>query len=197
MQIDFSEQSKDRLKELPCSAIQLTVHSKIEVRYNQNDDICGACRGKCCKNHPGIYHPGDLGSTEEEVRTSITEGLESGAMTIDWWEGSPVKNVEFDTNGYFVRASSIVDDGPFNGLWYGKCSRLRDDGCELAWSDRPYQCRTLIPDTSHNCTSIDKRSTKRSLSIEWMPYWKWLSDLHGLHLESNGRAEFIAMLRTM
>lgn len=121
---------------------------------------CSECGGECCKRFPGIFHPQDFLDIEKEYDSKI--------MCLDFWEG------EYEDTGvrqpYFVRMRSIKDrDRVANGLWFGECINLGNDGCKLPFERRAAQCIQLVPDESHDCT-VPKEYTKQELVRAWLPY---------------------------
>ncbi len=168
------------------------------ILNNESSEICTACGGKCCKNHPGHTHAmqfiGHLpvDATHKEIDAAIiervTESLKSGIMVVDWWEGDVIDDLEEDEdipclknykwpmapkgNTYLLRARSVVDNDKWkNPLWGGACAHWNSDtGCSLEVSQRPWGCQALVPREDHEGEYGHEGSDKRASAISWRPY---------------------------
>ena len=89
--------------------------------------MCIRCKGECCRLQPGYCLPSDFGS-EAAVRTAVTSGKYTIILLLDSHIMARV-----------VRPHHKEPDRKAG------CVFLRDDGCELAWEERPYGCRMLQP----------------------------------------------------
>jgi len=136
-----------------------------EPAPNEHPDICTECGGECCKQDPGLCHPADFKDLEAALR--------SGDYQIDWWDGDP--------RIYYMRSTVRNAIGSlFHGAWGGKCALLTDGGCRLAWSDRPFACRALVPSANRlmrpcrTAEGLDGLGLKERLVDAWRPMQKAL-----------------------
>lgn len=126
--------------------------------------VCDLCRGLCCKTSAGIYAPEDF---KEKITTPFLIHLLLTKMFT-------IENVgEGDSSEYFLRPKHI-DENPINPEPYGGlCVNWKSDvGCLLSESERPYQCRTLIP-LADGVTCQHKPSDKAlkvNMISRWYPY---------------------------
>ena len=116
---------------------------------NEKPDICGVCRGACCKNCPGSYHPDDVGSTPEELEKGVADLLRTGLAQVDWWEGQPPWP--------FLRPTALdrCADSNRSPTYGGACVLLTASGCRLSFADRPLGCRSLEPAEGMICEKTE------------------------------------------
>lgn len=151
-------------------------------QYQNDNEACAQCGGICCKNSGCGISPDDLGLQElldndslATVKGKIQHLLNTGIVSIDWWEGNPVTNEVDGITGYFLRMRNknapIVDPS-----WGGECLLLQKHGCILLFKNRPKQGRWLIPhkNPKEDCNSL---YDKQQLAIDWMPYNKILEEI--------------------
>jgi hypothetical protein len=97
---------------------------------NERQDICLACQGSCCRGMPGANIPQDFQSLE-----GLFEALKAKTHAI------------YSRNGLLhVRPASEPWE-PVIELISGPrvCKFSSEKGCALAFLDRPFICRSLIP----------------------------------------------------
>ncbi len=129
-------------------------------------NVCSPCGGKCCKHMPGEYMPDDF--AESDMIARISEGLKSGTMSIDWWEGDPEGDLGV-REAYYLRPSvKRYENFIFHGAWGGaECSQLTENGCNLSFEDRPSGCKALVPGhNGYGCTTASGFG-KRAAVIAW------------------------------
>jgi Fe-S-cluster containining protein len=134
---------------------------------------CAVCRGKCCRHYPGIPLPSDF-KKEQLTVEGIVGLVKSGDWSIDWWEGDPRPRGKLSSSFFLRPRTDDKRDNGVYGLWYGRCLFLREDGCRLAFKERPSMCRALKPNLKgEDCRcSLDKRK----IVIAWMPYNKVIGE---------------------
>ncbi|MGL5715825.1 MAG: hypothetical protein ACRCX2_22575 [Paraclostridium sp.] len=129
----------------------------------ENKEICAECGGVCCKHMGCHYSPDDFKDLTYE---GLKSEIDKGCISIDWWEGSILKNREIDSTAYFLRVrnkySPIVDPS-----WDGECLLLRETGCPLSYSERPKGARLLIPNKSGSC---ELKYDKEDCADDWYKY---------------------------
>lgn len=98
-------------------------------------EMCGHCRGKCCRLQPGHCLPSEFGSA-----AAVQAAFNSGKYGI-------ILLLDSDIKARVVRPH-YRDRERQTG-----CVFLREKGCELPWQARPYGCRMLRPKTldSEHC----------------------------------------------
>lgn len=92
-------------------------------------EMCGHCRGKCCRLQPGHCLPSEFGSA-----AAVQAAFNSGKYGI-------ILLLDSDIKARVVRPH-YRDRERQTG-----CVFLREKGCELPWQARPYGCRMLRPKT--------------------------------------------------
>lgn len=141
-----------------------------EIKIYKDYSICAECKGKCCVYMPGCYSPEDFDNniTEELIRSL----LDSGKVSIDWWEGNPSNPDDWSISGYYLRPR-IQGAKIVHPSFGGKCINWTfEKGCELPEEKRPYQCRMLIPNKDQrNCDTLpEDKATKQDIAVKWLPY---------------------------
>jgi Fe-S-cluster containining protein len=139
----------------------------------ENKTLCAECGGVCCKALPGGTFPEDFGMPDE---ARLQAALASGRYAIDWWEGDVTGGERGQT--YFVRPAVKGSEGELRDpAWGGTCTFfIHGTGCELAFSDRPYECRFLEPmplvDGRPKCRMDYPCGVpcKKASAIAWVPY---------------------------
>jgi len=149
---------------------------KLSEKYF-NYQMCSACGGKCCKHIAGSYWPEDF---KEPITTDfILSLLNNGKFAIDWWEGDATGG-DLDVT-YFLRPRH-KNEGAVNGSWGGECINFTEGiGCSLSEENRPYQCRTLIPNYKNgivDCADLpEDKAGKQDCAIAWYPYQSIISEV--------------------
>lgn len=133
----------------------------MNIKNNENFEICKKCGGQCCKNYGGFFHPSDLG--EEITEEVIRKWIDRGDVSIDWYDGYGPKIV----NGYFLRMRHKNGD-ILDPAFKGECVHLTPSGCDLKFDERAYGCKRLVPtDGKEECSgSYDKYEA----ATDWEPY---------------------------
>lgn len=134
-----------------------------------NKRICSDCGGKCCKQAPGLVSPNDFPNQDTMVQ-DIADLLLSGRWAIDWWDGDPRDNGDL-CQVYYLRPAIVHYEGiPQHPSWGGPCTFFNEgSGCDLAFANRPLQCRQLIPNYD-GCTYPSQDYSKKSVVILWIPF---------------------------
>lgn len=150
-------------------------------------EICIRCKGECCKSSPGIYHPNDFGNNESEIKKNIMKRLKEGNIQFDCWEGDP--RDEFQQidgapeyglyRAYHIRPSIVGHLELFYPAWVGACTFLSDNGCSLAFDERPDNCKRLmpLPQEKSRCKIDGVENPKRYYTLLWLPYYYWIDDI--------------------
>lgn len=136
---------------------------------------CAGC-GQCCKNLPGAFLPADLGADASARYVRARELLRSGCYSIDWLERPEGQFV------FFLRPSTVHQppDGIFDPSHYGgQCVFLGSAGCTLPRTQRPAQCKALVPGIPGDCLGL----TKHDVTEAWRADSGWLHTL-GMRLQS-------------
>ena len=137
------------------------------IYFNLN--MCQQCNGACCKRYAGSYIPDDF---KEISAPYIAELLKSGKYAVDWWEGDATGGSLSQT--YYLRPRH-VDEPAIKGSWGGTCVNFTDGvGCSLIETERPYQCRKLIPNFKYgkaDCDTLpEDKADKKECAIAWYDY---------------------------
>lgn len=143
---------------------------------NVDTEACSKCGGKCCKRHPGIYHPEDLAPSMEK---SILTGLLKREISVDCWD----QELEGQSGREFIRPSINYSESPVykdfpeedinrdlivDYTWGGRCSLLTPTGCKLPPEKRPIQCRLVEPGSVTKCKNTSP--SKQQLALAWSPF---------------------------
>ena len=141
---------------------------KIYTKY----DVCGKCKGACCKTYAGIYSPEDF--TNSVTIDYVTALLLTKRFSVDFNDAVfPTSNVpSFTDKNYFIRPRHIDEsDLSIRG---GICVNWDyEKGCKLSETDRPYQCRMLIPLINEGVACSHKKEDKAGtleMANRWKPY---------------------------
>lgn len=153
----------------------------MEIKNNENKELCAKCGGKCCKTYAGAYHPDDF---NHELTDAWLQDLLEGnhaypdgkpiLVSIDWAEG--VKDGP-DGRGYFLRprhaGGDIVDPS-----WGAECYHLTETGCDLSFDERPWRCKLKEPSECFTWFTSKPGTSEKGESMEaWRPYWDKLHKL--------------------
>jgi hypothetical protein len=127
--------------------------------------VCDLCKGACCKTYAGIYAPEDF---NRKITTAFLIHLLLTKMFT-------IESMDDGTDSDYYLRPRYFEEEPINPSLYGGgvCINWNGDvGCLLSESDRPYQCRTLIPlpeRGSCNYKPSDKAS-KSDMVKRWDDY---------------------------
>lgn len=133
----------------------------LEYRANEQCAICG---GRCCKLMACHYSPMDFKDLSFD---GLKAEIEKGKISIDWWEGAIPQ--------YYLRARNV--DAPIvDPSWGGVCVHLTEDGCALAFEERPLGGRSLEPRRKFTGRCVP-HYTKEECKDEWAPYAETLVNL--------------------
>lgn len=134
---------------------------------HENHTLCAACAGRCCKQLPGAALPTDF---ELPTTHKLFTALVDGRWTLDWWEGDPRPGKAELDQAYFVRPAILGYEGElYHPAWFGVCTFLQPNGCELLADARPWGCRILEP--GNPCILHSEFSTcKQAAAIAWLFY---------------------------
>jgi len=131
-------------------------------------DMCKKCGGLCCLKMSGSYIPSDF-KTEITIEF-IVKLLDSGKYSVDWWEGDVLDNDLVDRS-YYLRPRHI-DSPSIDPSFGGICNHWKTNtGCSLPESDRPHQCRMLVPAFEIGCVAHPlSKATKKDCAIAWYEF---------------------------
>ena len=147
----------------------------IDLEITINPNLCASC-GRCCSFRPGRSLPSDWGETDDEIARRLRIALENGNYTNDPWEGDPRPGMDEHGQVAQIRPAGRDYVGQLMHAPYWEevpCVFLGEAGCTLAFAERPYQCRALMPGMNtetgeRNCETIGMSA--RDLAIAWVPY---------------------------
>ena len=132
---------------------------------NEDKDTCSKCGGECCKGMPGLYHPDDLfnGMPDVEIKEKIISMLMQGNVVITY--------IELDNKRINLLAAkaSLARNNWFMWDNFGRCVNLSDTGCRLSATDRPRECRELVPAVDTKCKPAPSFD-RGNLLDEWSIY---------------------------
>jgi hypothetical protein len=135
---------------------------------NENKTICSACGGRCCNTMGCHYSPDDIG----EIRVdNIMSHLNTGNVSIDWWEGDVFEKDR--SHVYYLRARH-KHAGILDGSWGGRCRLLTEEGCSLPFEKRPKGGRAVIPAEDFKCKGL---YSKRQCCEDWYKYQDVLDNI--------------------
>ena len=134
------------------------------ISANEDQSTCSSCGGECCKWMPGMYHPEDLfsGMSDLQIKQKILDMLQSN--------NTVVTHGELDNKRVYV----LTPSAGRHRSWYnmdnfGTCANLSDSGCRLSAQDRPFECRTLVPNKDRKCKPSSDFN-RDELLLEWSIY---------------------------
>lgn len=148
---------------------------KIYTKY----DVCGKCKGACCKSYAGIYAPEDFGNNISV--DYITALLLTKRFVIDFNDAIyATDNVPTVTEkNYFIRPRH-VDEAVLEVSRSGVCINWsHNSGCSLSEEKRPYQCRMLVPLIEYGTPCKYKSEDKASepdMAERWKSYQHIIKD---------------------
>jgi Fe-S-cluster containining protein len=140
---------------------------KVTEYFNYSN--CKKCGGRCCQSMAGSYHPDDFKAHPVINACLIKLHLHTGKYAIDWWEGDPTDGKRQKT--YYLRPRH-KNEPAIKGSWGGHCIHwTAKKGCDLKESERPYECRMLVPKPTFQCSTLAKdKADKKNCAIAWYPY---------------------------
>lgn len=164
------------------------------IPNNENKEICAKCGGQCCKNCGCGFSTKDFKG--EITKEKILRLLETGAVSVDWWEGDPREDLaphledyyipkyadkEKTSRGYFLRIKNIKAN-TYDPAFFGTCILLKEDGCPIDFEHRPYQGKALIPKDDNMFLggffiTCDSDYSKQECALEWFQYYDILDQL--------------------
>lgn len=124
---------------------------------------CTKCKGRCCRQMPGICHPDDIARMfpANLFLDSINKALKTKKFCIDWYEDSHGGN-------HYMRPSVKGSEGVvYHPAWYGECVFLTHTGCSLGFETRPFTCKTLKPSDDKECISSIEENEKLFMAKIW------------------------------
>jgi hypothetical protein len=146
------------------------------VQNNENKEMCSVCGGKCCNTLPGNAHPRDFGfetKSREQILEELIEMFKTGNWQIDWWECKLPDDI-CSQNALFIRPATKKGQGRiYHGAWaYEGCIFHTRSGCKLSFSERPHDCKELIPRVGKCMLPSEAIGTNSKLVAieEWSPY---------------------------
>lgn len=131
---------------------------------NNESDLCATC-GKCCQEHAGFLWPQDVRPLDF---VTVFDLLSTGRYVIDWWEGDPRPEGELGCI-YMIRPSHVGVAAMLDPSWGGACTFLTSTGCELAFDERPTECKALLPVSvsEGGCHFVAEYDGKEAVAIAW------------------------------
>ena len=140
-------------------------------KYYFDREICAECGGRCCKSIPAPCIPNDIQRLypSDTLDNSVLLALKSGRFSIDWYEGS-------NRGKPYVRPSVKGSEGNmYDPSWGGECTFLKEKGCELSESKRPYYCKIVKPSAGGGCTTGVNGNQKLAAAATWkkVDLWQW------------------------
>lgn len=161
-----------------------------------NAFLCTACGGQCCKDTPGASSPSDFLDEDGDLdELTIFEMLSSGDWVLAFWDGDPrekqwgerrERGLDRVSIVYYPRPAFVKksDEGLLERRYQwdlGGCVFLTEQGCKFSFSERPYGCRTLVPDwdLESNLPSCkhDGLGDNQRAALEWLPHQEKLMEI--------------------
>lgn len=174
----ISCKKSDIPNEVDVSSLIKFIKPNMDNKDEFNDDKkCRECKGQCCKNMGCYISPDDLISTDEETLRKL---LDTGFVSIDWWDCLTVEEDNYCGNGYYLRMRNI-DANIVDPAYFGICKILTNTGCSLDFEHRPKGGRQL---PARFCGGKRKDEefeeaayTKFKCVMDWYPYVSLLEEL--------------------
>ena len=152
---------------------------------NENEEFCRICQGECCKNSGCAFSPRDFRG--EITKERLVKLLNTGIVSLDWWEGDPNNTSDSSLNdtvekAFFIRIRNFVLDDEdklapiIDPSFGGRCILLTKKGCKLSFENRPLQGQALVPMPRYNKCEIGY--SKRDCCIEWLRYDTLLNEVY-------------------
>lgn len=146
---------------------------------NENADLCGSCTEKCCENMGCEIFPIDVIKRYGEISVdAIERWIETGYVSLDWWEGDPRNDMDELDKGFFLRTrhkDAPIVDPAFQGIckFYDK-----EIGCTLTFEERPLGGRLVVPKPNRQCDYGEwedkiwdyRGSSKQIAALHWLPF---------------------------
>jgi Fe-S-cluster containining protein len=137
-----------------------------KLLIHTNYSVCMKCKGKCCTTESGAYAPEDF--NQEITIDLIVSLLMTKRITIDYYDDEVG-----DGKQYYLRPRYLDEDVLKPSISGGTCVNWNlQTGCSLSESERPYQCRALVPfKDGLNCkTNPNDMASVEEISKLWRPY---------------------------
>jgi Fe-S-cluster containining protein len=140
---------------------------------NEDIQLCARCGGQCCLTKPGIEAP-ERFNASGDLAAALHDALASGNWVLEEHLGIPYQtesaSPDPDRLIYYPRPATLAEQQqsaitPLPGS--GVCVFLTDNGCQLAFAERPRLCRELVPDVCFECESPWGR---REAALAWLPW---------------------------
>lgn len=179
----FLEAFGDML-ERACSTSRKVDYTEYNEKNTTNYNLCKSCGGICCKQCGCHFSPRDFKEISfEYLKSEILKGY----ISIDVVNGDAYF---IDGFPYILRVRNVGAPIVEESLVYRKrtqCILLGKDGCMFDYAHRPTGGKLLIPSDKIDYNyffSSDERHCRslydiRECCLEWRPYTKILSELHG------------------
>lgn len=138
----------------------------LQIENNENEE-CKKCKGRCCKSMGCEIFPTDLQSYPNITREDVIELLQTGYVSIDWWN-----DLEQFKKEYYLRMRNKGGDlaDPSFG---GECIALTENGCRFEFKNRPLGGRDLHPTGQYDelgKSLCSREYDKFRCKEEWKPY---------------------------
>lgn len=159
---------------------------------NERPDICSKCGGRCCFQMGCEIFPQDFKrwfNTDTITKEMIIKALDSGEITMDWYDGDIRDEVfgytdeqlgdEYYTRSYYFHMRGIGDKA-ICGSWGSPCKSYRKGtGCSLTWEQRPTGGRSLVPPESGDPKDCRNQNlSKYESCLAWVPFYQMLEDIY-------------------
>ena len=164
---------------------------KAKQNIYENAELCQQCGGKCCQLMGCHFSPDDFKDLSYE---GLKKEIDTGYISIDWWEGDINKNRNEYSHIIFLRmrnkGASIVD-----ASWGGSQCFLwtEEAGCPLPFSARPKGARLVRPGTDECPTDY----SKEQCVWDWRPYQEVLIKLKNDYYVAKIETEFEKTLKIL
>lgn len=141
---------------------------------NERRDLCTECGGQCCRTRPGIEAPERFLASPDPARL-LALALATGDWVlaehvgVPWVDGLEPSPEERRLVLRYPRPATLLERGqggaPRDDL--APCTFLGEQGCKLAFADRPRMCRALVPTPGFECEGDWGR---REAALAWRPH---------------------------
>lgn len=159
----------------------------MDIKNNENP-ICATCKRCCCAHMGCEISPEDVIRWKGEItQDTITQLLDTGYISLDWWDGDPRERGVGDCdlypeispvyNGFYLRmrhVNALAIDPSFDGV----CKALGPTGCLLTWDQRPTGGKMLEPNVDNPGRGCTSTWGKQEAAIAWLPYHEILSNVY-------------------
>jgi len=142
---------------------------------NERPDLCGPCRGECCRTRPGLESP-ERFLAAPRPGAALAEAIASGDWVVvrqfgvPWVGGVPPPDELRWREIRCVRPATVAERAAGRALDGGEpspCVFLGEGGCRLPYGGRPRMCRALEPSAGDGCEATwDRGDAARA----WLPW---------------------------